>query len=402
MTTDFDVVVVGAGLAGLQCTRLLAGHGLRVALLDRKQSLEHAVHTTGIFVRRSLEDFSLPPAFLGPAIRHVTLYSPARRTLELESPHEEFRLGEMGALYNRWLKDCRAAGAQWLPGATYVDATAHDEGSVVRMKINGVEQALTTRFVVGADGTNSRVARDLNLSTNRKWIVGLEEVFEDVPLSGPPRLHCFLDRKLAPGYIAWVAEDGRHTHVGVGGYPARFQVAAALDAFRASLASVVRLRGGRLVDRRGGRIPVGGVLSKLAQRRGLLLGDAAGAVSPLTAGGLDQCLRMSELAAKVIWKFLSTGDPAQLAAFDGRVFGAAFRGRRWMRTAYAWGCRNPLMESGCAVLRSSWGRTWAQQVFFGRGSFPDAAEETTSESASRNGNLSQGRPAGGSPAVIAH
>ena len=53
---SFDVVVVGAGLAGLQCTRLLAGHGLRVALVDRKESLSESVHTTGIFVRRSLED----------------------------------------------------------------------------------------------------------------------------------------------------------------------------------------------------------------------------------------------------------------------------------------------------------------------------------------------------------
>jgi flavin-dependent dehydrogenase len=32
----YDVLVVGAGLAGLQCTRLLAGHGLRVLLVERK------------------------------------------------------------------------------------------------------------------------------------------------------------------------------------------------------------------------------------------------------------------------------------------------------------------------------------------------------------------------------
>ena len=106
----FDVVVVGAGLAGLQCTRLLAGHGLSVLVVDRKPSLEQGVHTTGIFVRRSLEDFSLPPAFLGPPIRHVTLYSPARRQLHLESPHDEFRIGHMGPLYARLLKDCQAAG----------------------------------------------------------------------------------------------------------------------------------------------------------------------------------------------------------------------------------------------------------------------------------------------------
>ncbi|MDQ3522854.1 MAG: FAD-dependent oxidoreductase, partial [Gemmatimonadota bacterium] len=54
-----DVVVVGAGLAGLQCTRLLAASGLRVLLVDAKAAVDRAVHTTGIFVRRTLEDFAL-------------------------------------------------------------------------------------------------------------------------------------------------------------------------------------------------------------------------------------------------------------------------------------------------------------------------------------------------------
>ena len=91
----YDVLVVGAGLAGLHCARLMAGHGLRVLLMDRKSSLDEQIHTTGIFVRRSLEDFALPAAHLGPPIRHVSLYSPAGRRVDLESPADEFRIGRM-------------------------------------------------------------------------------------------------------------------------------------------------------------------------------------------------------------------------------------------------------------------------------------------------------------------
>jgi flavin-dependent dehydrogenase len=381
MTESFDVVVIGAGLAGLQTARLVAGHGLRVLLADRKGSLERGVHTTGIFVRRSLDDFSLPPAYLGPAIRHISLYAPSGRRLDLESPHDEFRIARMGELYMRWLKDAQAAGAEWLSGATYLTAQPHEGGSLVEFEIEGEVRRVSARFLIGADGAMSRVARDLGLSANRQLIVGLEDVFEGGATDSPPRLHTFFDRRLAPGYIAWVATDGHSTHVGVGGYPGRFQPAAALKSFRERAESIVSLRDLPVAERRGGRIPVGGVLPRLVCERGLLVGDAAGAVSPLTAGGLDPCLRLSELAAKVVWRYLKTGDAGHLAAYDGLEFRRRFRLRQTLRNVYAWASYNPLLEAACAALRLPVGRQLAARVFFGRGSFPDVNEARAAPSA---------------------
>ena len=71
----YDVLVVGAGLAGLWCSRLLAEHGRTVLLVDRKKQLDQAIHTTGIFVKRTLDDFNLPEDCLGPNVRHVELFS---------------------------------------------------------------------------------------------------------------------------------------------------------------------------------------------------------------------------------------------------------------------------------------------------------------------------------------
>ncbi len=369
--SSYDVVIVGAGLAGLQCSRLLAGHGLRVALVDRKTSLESSIHTTGIFVRRSLEEFALPPACLGPAIHRVTLYSPSRRPLVLQSPHEEFRIGRMGALYARLLKDSQAAGTEWISGASYFGSEPVDGGRHVRLDVGGTERVLHTRYLVGADGATSRVARDLGLSTNRHWIVGLEEVYRGVRSDEPPQLHCFLDRRLAPGYVAWIAQDTDSVHVGVGGYRHKFQPSEALDAFRGSIRSIVDLQMAEFVERRGGRIPVGGVLPKLANAEGLLIGDAAGAVSPLTAGGLDPCLRLSQLAAKVINDYLQSGDLSRLVPYDGRRFRKQFLARRVLRAAYALAGHNVLLEACCAALRMPLGRRLAEHVFFSRGSFPD-------------------------------
>ena len=342
-----------------------------MVLLDRKEDVRDRVHTTGIFVRKSLEDFALPVSCLGPPVRRVVLYSPARRALRMSSPHDEFRVGRMGALYRERLDRCLAAGVRFLPGARYRGFRRAGQRVRVEVERGGRPLGLATKLLVGADGANSQVARDLGLDSNTEWLVGLESVHRGVPLAGPPALHCFLDPGMAPGYLAWVVQDGDETHVGVGGYPDRFDPRTALTEFTASLDGRFALDEGRLLERRGGRIPVNGVLRRIATDVGLLVGDAAGAVSPLTAGGFDACLRLSRQAATVITRRFASGDPEDLATYSGARLRARFLSRRWMRALLA-GVRNrAAMELVCLALRCPPFRNLAWGVFFRRRSFPD-------------------------------
>ncbi len=370
----YDVVIIGAGLAGLQCAQLLGRQGLSVLLVDRKQNLETSIHTTGIFVRRTLEDFDIPADCLGPPIRNVTLYSPARRHMELESPHDEFRVGKMGTLYTRYLNQCLRTGVRWMPETRYAEHYSLTDGIFVRLDSASRSRWIRTRFLVGADGANSRVARDLKLDVNREWLIGVEDVLENIPLNGPPRLHCFLDPKLAPGYLAWAANDGEETHIGVAGYAARFDPLVALEQFRSSLVGILDMTRAKHIERRGGRIPVGGVLRNIANSRGLLIGDAAGAVSPLTAGGLDPCMRLSTLAASVITDYLNTGDVESLKVYSGELFRARFTSRLWMRRIISSVQQPSLIEMGFAAMRLPILSYLSWHVFFGRGSFPDVGK----------------------------
>jgi flavin-dependent dehydrogenase len=374
-TRLYDVTIIGAGLAGLQCARLLSRQGLNVLLVDRKNTLDHKIHTTGIFVRRTLVDFDLPDDCLGPPVRHVTLYSPALRPMELVSQHDEFRIGRMGQLYQRYLQQCLHSGVNWLPQTSYL---GHSEGEG-KLTLQLSSGSITTRYLIGADGARSRVARDLKLELNREWILGVESVFRGAVLDGPPRLLCFLDPKLAPGYIAWIAHDGEETHLGVGGYPTLFDPTAALNEFRARVANIIDLRNAKQIETRAGLIPVGGVLGNIANSTGLLIGDAAGAVSPLTAGGLDPCMRLSAFAARVVMEYLSTGDARVLQAYSGELFRSRFASRLWARRIAATLRQPQLLEFGCALLRLPVFSRLAHHVFFGRGSFPDVMEKLQPE-----------------------
>ena len=371
---NYDVTIIGAGLAGLQCARLLARKGMRVLLVDRKNTLDQKIHTTGIFVRRTLLDFDIPDDCLGPPIKHVTLYSPALRSMEFVSEHDEFRIGRMGQLYQRYLTQCLLAGVEWLPETSYAGHSSTNGKLTVRLSTG----AITTRYLIGADGARSRVARDLKLDQNREWIVGVESVYEGAVVDGPPRLLCFLDPKLAPGYIAWIAHDGEETHLGVGGYPSRFDPLAALEEFRSRVANIVDLQHAQQIERRAGYIPVGGVLRSIANTNGLLIGDAAGAVSPLTAGGLDPCMRLSAFAAQVVSEYLSSDNPQALSIYSGELFRARFASRLWARRVASTFEQRQLLELGCAVLRLPLLNRIARHVFFGRGSFPDVEAMTPS------------------------
>ncbi len=383
MTNRFDVLVIGAGLAGLTCARELGRAGLRVAIADRKHDPGEKVHTTGIFVRKTFEEADLPLAFLGGPLRRVVLNGPHGASVALESERDEFRIGRMAELYRHLLREAEGDGVTWLPGVSFEGSMPDRSGSIVRLREGRRQLELRTEIVVGADGARSPVARDLGLDCNERFLVGIEDVFEAT--GSIDALHCFLDADLAPGYIGWVAGDSEEVHVGLAGDAGRLDPVRSLERFREQVLERFGIESCSHRERRGGLIPVGGVLRRIACRRGLLLGDAAGAVSPLTAGGLDGCVRLSAAAARLIVESVRRDMPSLLEEFDGRRFRARFVSRLWMRRAISLVSSNLLLDLGVRAASLPPLRAFARHVFFGRGSFPDVIFRHEAETAAARG-----------------
>jgi flavin-dependent dehydrogenase len=173
----------------------------------------------------------------------------------------------------------------------------------------------TTRFIVGADGPNSRVAQVLGLGRNGKFLFGVEHEYCGVELAEPNRLHCFINRGLAPGYIGWIVSGVGVTQVGLAGrvQSGRLTATEAMAPFLEKISSIADFTGAKPISIRAGMIPCGGVVHPVAARRAMLVGDAAGMVSPVTAGGIHTALKHGLAAGHAIADFLNgrAADPSE-------------------------------------------------------------------------------------------
>ncbi|WP_431096150.1 NAD(P)/FAD-dependent oxidoreductase [Polaromonas aquatica] len=326
MTTPqrFDLVVVGASFAGLACARAAARAGLQVAIVEKKSASGDKLHTTGIIVKDAID--TIPwlqqvPAALVRQVDGVRLYSPNLRHVDLHAPGYYFWATDTPALLDWMCASVQADGVTLLAGTLFEQAARDSGGWTVSVKSVAPQEpmVLQARYLVGADGPHSRVAKALGLSLNTQFLFGMEHEYGQARLDAN-LLHCFIDRQLAPGYIGWaVAGVGIH-QIGLARRMSRSGVSVPakqdwMAAFMAKIAPHVDVGDANPLATRAGMIPCGGVLKRVSDARVMLVGDAAGMVSPVTAGGIHTALEHGDAVGGAVAAFLLGGavdgnDPA--------------------------------------------------------------------------------------------
>ncbi len=346
---QFDVLIIGAGFAGLAAARTAAARGLKVAVIDAKREVGARVHTSGILVREAIDEIDLPH-HMTRRVPGVRLYAPSLKSIDLFSPGYAFFTTRTADLLRWMAAEARAAGASILTSTRFEGAERR--GDLIHL--DSID--LSTRYLVGADGPRSRVAKVFGLAANRRFLTGLEVDLEPNDAIDPRFLHCFVDSKLAPGYIAWAAPGPDTIQLGLA---ARDGARPDLAAFMARTEHYFGWSKMKIVGRRSGLIPCGGPLDRVAAPGVMLIGDAAGWVSPMTGGGIRLALRHGRRAASLIADHLESGGPTPEIPLAREI--PAFRMKRMLRAALDLAPPNPLLNVALATAPM---RALAENVYF--------------------------------------
>jgi geranylgeranyl reductase family protein len=301
-----DALIIGAGPAGTTAAFVLASRGLKVVLLDRRDFPRPKL-CGGLLTWKTIQVlesvFQISPQTLAAngVVRHATreymIADRGRRSVcrTLDYP---FHLVDRQTYDHFWLQHAVSAGAEFHSNSA---ATAFD---LQRREVTTEKgEKWTGRFIIGADGVNSRV---------RQALAKAGKIGEPAHSGDTTALECFVPRQKGSfpncpaiyyGYVPWGygwSFPDPNYQVVLGMAALKPKIGRRLkDCFREFIESLNLPDSGPLRIQSHG-LPYGNYLGSPGYENILLLGDAAGLADPFLGEGIYYAHRSAQLAAQAV------------------------------------------------------------------------------------------------------
>lgn len=287
----YDVIVAGAGPGGASAAYFLGQAGLKVLVLEKEEIPRYKACGGGVSIR-TLEKYF--PFSFAPVIEcqaHSLSYHLGRHSVQIPLLKPSLVTVMRERFDAHILSHARA---EVLTRSAIRSIAQAPDQVVVETQAGRI---FTGRYLIGADGVNSIVARSVDLRRGKVTAAAVEaEVPVPATIAGRYRDNpAFIFGEVRQGY-AWIFPKADHLSMGVVSLrPRPGEIRAVLD--RIAGRCQIPLDGVKL---QGHSIPLHLRREQVAAGRVLLVGDAAGLADPLSGEGIRMAIKSASLASKAI------------------------------------------------------------------------------------------------------
>lgn len=271
----YDMIIAGAGPAGLRAARALAEAGRNTLVLEKNMTIGQTICAGGLTIR----DMDFVPKNIVDAEYNYMLLHTSKGSYDVDLGSHPLSTIDREKLGQWMAKEAKKAGAEI---RTSSRVSAVDKNDIT---VNG--EKIGFDYLIGADGSNSIVRKSLNIPVD-KTIIGIQYISRTLRKD----LEVFVDDFRDVLKYGWIFPHRRFTSIGMGGWPEKAAVMRrSLDSLCDNLSiERTRFEAARInFDYKG-----------IVFGNRFLAGDAAGVASGLTGEGIYQAILSGEEAAKGI------------------------------------------------------------------------------------------------------
>eukprot|EP01026_Neomeris_dumetosa_P068187 TRINITY_DN666_c0_g1_i4.p1 TRINITY_DN666_c0_g1~~TRINITY_DN666_c0_g1_i4.p1 ORF type:complete len:460 (-),score=90.56 TRINITY_DN666_c0_g1_i4:156-1535(-) len=302
------VAVVGGGPAGSCAAETLAKNGIETYLFERK--LDNAKPCGGAIPLCMVEEFDLPNEIIDRKVTKMKMISPSNREVDVGKTLSEVEYIGMcrREVLDGFLRDrAEKLGTNVINGLMLrLDIPSDGEGPIT-VHYNGYQQgsskgtpsSVEVDVVVGADGANSRVAKEIDAGEYDYAIAFQERIRipEDKMKYYEDLAEMYVGDDVSPDFYGWVFPKYDHVAVGTGTVVNKTAIKQYQNATRARTAH--KTSGGKIIKVEAHPIPEHPRPNRV-RGRVALVGDAAGYVTKCSGEGIYFAAKSGRMCAEAI------------------------------------------------------------------------------------------------------